>query len=361
VLPPAFPFGGMENPRVTFVTPTILAGDRSLVSLIAHELAHSWSGNLVSNATWRDLWLNEGTTVYLERRIVEAVLRRPAGRARGPRRARAPRAGARAHRPRRSAAAHRPHRPRPRRRRVRHRLREGLPVPAPPRGHLRPPRLRRLPAQVVRRLALAALHGHAAAEPRTREFLATVGRRKYGSPRAPAARAPPGPRPIVRRQQHPGPARERPPRAPRACARAPRGRPPRTARRARTAAAGPSISAANISRLRMPTLYVVASASIAGPRSASAIARACPRGSPNTSAKKLEQLAPRQPLRHLDLLRQRPQGRPRGDRRRSARSCPPISTRPASAITVPVTHPSSVDFPVPLGPSSAATSPASTR
>lgn len=73
VLPPAFPFGGMENPRVTFVTPTILAGDRSLVSLIAHELAHSWSGNLVSNATWRDLWLNEGFTVYLERRIVEAV------------------------------------------------------------------------------------------------------------------------------------------------------------------------------------------------------------------------------------------------------------------------------------------------
>jgi leukotriene-A4 hydrolase len=73
VLPPAFPFGGMENPRVTFVTPTILAGDRSLVALIAHELAHSWSGNLVSNATWRDLWLNEGFTVYLERRIVEAI------------------------------------------------------------------------------------------------------------------------------------------------------------------------------------------------------------------------------------------------------------------------------------------------
>ena len=73
VLPPAFPFGGMENPRVTFVTPTILAGDRSLVALIAHELAHSWSGNLVSNATWRDLWLNEGFTVYIERRILEAV------------------------------------------------------------------------------------------------------------------------------------------------------------------------------------------------------------------------------------------------------------------------------------------------
>ncbi|MCY1006109.1 M1 family aminopeptidase/hydrolase [Nannocystis pusilla] len=73
VLPAAFPFGGMENPRVTFVTPTILAGDRSLVSLIAHELAHSWSGNLVTNATWRDFWLNEGFTVYVERRILEAI------------------------------------------------------------------------------------------------------------------------------------------------------------------------------------------------------------------------------------------------------------------------------------------------
>ena len=73
VLPPAFPFGGMENPRLTFATPTILAGDRSLVSLIAHELAHSWSGNLVTNRTWGDLWLNEGFTVYFERRIVEAI------------------------------------------------------------------------------------------------------------------------------------------------------------------------------------------------------------------------------------------------------------------------------------------------
>ncbi|MCA9692228.1 MAG: M1 family metallopeptidase, partial [Myxococcales bacterium] len=73
VLPPAFPFGGMENPRMTFATPTILAGDRSLVSLVAHELAHSWSGNLVTNATWSDLWLNEGFTVYFERRIVEAL------------------------------------------------------------------------------------------------------------------------------------------------------------------------------------------------------------------------------------------------------------------------------------------------
>jgi leukotriene-A4 hydrolase len=73
VLPPAFPFGGMENPRLTFATPTILAGDRSLVSLVAHELAHSWSGNLVTNATWEDLWLNEGFTVYIERRIVEAL------------------------------------------------------------------------------------------------------------------------------------------------------------------------------------------------------------------------------------------------------------------------------------------------
>ena len=73
VLPPSFPFGGMENPRLTFATPTILAGDRSLVSLVAHELAHSWSGNLVTNATWNDFWLNEGFTTYFERRIMEAV------------------------------------------------------------------------------------------------------------------------------------------------------------------------------------------------------------------------------------------------------------------------------------------------
>ena len=73
VLPPSFPFGGMENPRLTFTTPTILAGDKSLVSLVAHELAHSWSGNLVTNATWRDFWLNEGFTTYIERRIIEEV------------------------------------------------------------------------------------------------------------------------------------------------------------------------------------------------------------------------------------------------------------------------------------------------
>jgi len=73
VMPPSFPFGGMENPRLTFASPTVLAGDKSLVSLLAHELAHSWSGNLVSNATWRDFWLNEGFTVYLERRIMESV------------------------------------------------------------------------------------------------------------------------------------------------------------------------------------------------------------------------------------------------------------------------------------------------
>jgi len=73
VMPPSFPFGGMENPRLTFASPTVLAGDKSLVSLLAHELAHSWSGNLVTNATWRDFWLNEGFTVYLERRIMESV------------------------------------------------------------------------------------------------------------------------------------------------------------------------------------------------------------------------------------------------------------------------------------------------
>lgn len=73
VLPPSFPFGGMENPRLTFATPTIIAGDKSLTSLIAHELAHSWSGNLATNATWDDFWLNEGFTVYFERRIAEAL------------------------------------------------------------------------------------------------------------------------------------------------------------------------------------------------------------------------------------------------------------------------------------------------
>ena len=73
VLPPSFPFGGMENPRLTFATPTIIAGDKSLTSLVAHELAHSWSGNLVTNANWNDFWLNEGFTVYFEHRIMEAV------------------------------------------------------------------------------------------------------------------------------------------------------------------------------------------------------------------------------------------------------------------------------------------------
>jgi aminopeptidase N len=73
VMPPSFPYGGMENPRLTFLTPTILAGNRALVNLIAHELAHSWTGNLVTNATWEDFWLNEGWTTYAERRIIEAL------------------------------------------------------------------------------------------------------------------------------------------------------------------------------------------------------------------------------------------------------------------------------------------------
>ena len=73
VLPPSFPYGGMENPRLTFATPTILAGDKSLIALVAHELAHSWSGNLVTNATWSDFWLNEGFTTYVQNRIVEAI------------------------------------------------------------------------------------------------------------------------------------------------------------------------------------------------------------------------------------------------------------------------------------------------
>jgi leukotriene-A4 hydrolase len=73
VLPPAFPYGGMENPVMTFLTPTFIAGDKSLTGLVAHELAHSWSGNLVTNANWTDSWLNEGVTTYFENRIVEAI------------------------------------------------------------------------------------------------------------------------------------------------------------------------------------------------------------------------------------------------------------------------------------------------
>ncbi len=73
VLPPSFPYGGMENPRMTFLTPTLLSGDRSLVSVVAHELAHSWTGNLVTNANAEHFWLNEGFTVWAERRIVEAL------------------------------------------------------------------------------------------------------------------------------------------------------------------------------------------------------------------------------------------------------------------------------------------------
>jgi aminopeptidase N len=78
VLPPSFPFGGMENPTLTFATPTIIAGDKSLIAVIAHELAHSWSGNLVTNATWDDFWLNEGFTTYFEKRIIERVYGRQA-------------------------------------------------------------------------------------------------------------------------------------------------------------------------------------------------------------------------------------------------------------------------------------------
>jgi leukotriene-A4 hydrolase len=73
VLPPSFPFGGMENPKLSFLTPTVLTGDRALVGLLAHELAHSWSGNLVTNSTWSDIWLNEGFTTYVESRIMEEL------------------------------------------------------------------------------------------------------------------------------------------------------------------------------------------------------------------------------------------------------------------------------------------------
>lgn len=72
-MPPSFPFGGMENPCITFVTPCLLAGDRSLVDVIIHEISHSWFGNLVTNATWGEFWLNEGFTMYAQRRISTEV------------------------------------------------------------------------------------------------------------------------------------------------------------------------------------------------------------------------------------------------------------------------------------------------
>lgn len=72
-MPPSFPFGGMENPCLTFVTPCLLAGDRSLVDVIIHEISHSWFGNLVTNATWGEFWLNEGFTMYAQRRISTEV------------------------------------------------------------------------------------------------------------------------------------------------------------------------------------------------------------------------------------------------------------------------------------------------
>ena len=79
VLPPSYPLGGMENPTLTFLTPTFIAGDKSLVSLVAHELSHSWSGNLATNATWNDFWLNEGMTTYAEQRIVEELYGKKVG------------------------------------------------------------------------------------------------------------------------------------------------------------------------------------------------------------------------------------------------------------------------------------------
>jgi aminopeptidase N len=73
ILPPTFPYGGMENPRLTFLTPTAILGTRGMISLITHELAHAWTGNLITNATWRDFWLNEGWTTYAEQRITEVL------------------------------------------------------------------------------------------------------------------------------------------------------------------------------------------------------------------------------------------------------------------------------------------------
>lgn len=77
-MPPSFPFGGMENPCLTFVTPCLLAGDRSLADVIIHEISHSWFGNLVTNANWGEFWLNEGFTMYAQRRISTVLFGKPA-------------------------------------------------------------------------------------------------------------------------------------------------------------------------------------------------------------------------------------------------------------------------------------------
>ena len=70
VLPKSFPFSGMENPCLSFCSPCLINGDKSLVDIVAHELIHSWSGNLVTNENWRDFWLNEGITMFLQRKII---------------------------------------------------------------------------------------------------------------------------------------------------------------------------------------------------------------------------------------------------------------------------------------------------
>ncbi len=152
VLPPSFPFGGMENPRLTFATPTVLAGDKSLVSLIAHELAHSWSGNLVTNATWSDFWLNEGLHDVHRAAARRGGLRPGAGGHGG--RTRAP--GSRGRdRPSRGPGRDPPHRPlgaRSGRRSDPAALRERLALPAVARRALRPPDVRRVPAGILRPL-----------------------------------------------------------------------------------------------------------------------------------------------------------------------------------------------------------------
>ncbi len=150
VLPPSFPFGGMENPRLTFVTPTILAGDKSLVTLIAHELAHSWSGNLVTNATWSDFWLNEGVHHLPRSRIMEAVY----GRARADMEAVLERGLLRPRwpgcRPPIRSCTSISRAATPTDGSTRDSLRKGHAVPAPARGDLRPGALRFLPARLFR-------------------------------------------------------------------------------------------------------------------------------------------------------------------------------------------------------------------
>ena len=150
VMPPSFPEGGMGNPRLSFITPTVIAGDKSLVSEIAHELAHSWAGNLVGNATWRDFWLNAGFTDYVESRIMTAVYGEPRASMEAVLGLKSLHADLHETQTRRPNPCHRSARPRSRRRPLDDSLREGPAVLELSRREIRPRTLRCLLARLFR-------------------------------------------------------------------------------------------------------------------------------------------------------------------------------------------------------------------